>query len=84
MERIDLADHPHERLRSWESGEPGHWQHHTLEIGRLADGRWYASRTSRRGTHTWAAHTERAVCDAATSWMKRIGRDWRETTEQDA
>jgi hypothetical protein len=84
MDRIDLADHPHQRQRCWESGERGHWRHALLELGTLGDGRWYASRARRCRVDTWAAQTERQAAEAVEAWMRRLGTDWRETTGQDA
>jgi hypothetical protein len=84
MERIELADHPHQRHRAWESGERGHWRHVLLELGQLSDSRWFASRVRRRRVDTWAAHTERQAAEAVESWMRRLGTGWRETTGQDA
>lgn len=84
MERIELADHPHERHRVWESGDRGHWRHQLLELGVLDDGRYYAAQTSRRGTRAWAGHTERQVADAVEAWTRRLGSGWHETTDQDA
>jgi hypothetical protein len=84
MDRIELADHPHRRLRSWESGERGHWRHVTVELGVLDGGRWYVAQTSRRGTKAWQAQTERQACTAVEAWMRRLGTGWRETTGQDA
>jgi hypothetical protein len=84
MDRIDLADHPHQRQRCWELGERSHWRHVTVQVGELEDGRWYAAKTARRRTDAWAAHTERQACQAADAWMKRAGSGWRETTGQDA
>lgn len=84
MERIELAGHPHQRHRAWESGEPGHWRHIRLELGALDGGRWYAAQTTRRGAKAYAAHTERQVCTAVEAWMRRLGTGWRETTGQDA
>lgn len=84
VERIELADHPHQRHRAWESGDRGHWRHLLLELGTLGDGRHYAAQTSRRGTRAWAAHTERQVAEAVQAWMVRLGAGWRETTGSDA
>ena len=84
MDRIEVGDHPHRRLRSWESGERGHWRHVLLELGILEEGRWYASRARRHKVDTWAAHTERQAAEAVEAWMRRLGTGWRESTGQDA
>lgn len=84
MERIELGEHSHQRLRTWESGRPGHWRYVHLEVGTLERGGWYAARTTRRGLEAWSALTERQVCQAADAWMRRINADWCETTGLDA
>jgi hypothetical protein len=83
MERIELADHPHQQHRRWELEQPGHWRHQLLEAGTLADDRWYVARTSRRGRQAWVAGTERQAAEAVEKWLRRLP-GCRETTGQDA
>ncbi len=84
VDRIELADCPHARLRCWESGEPGHWRHVLLEVGVLDDGRPYAAQTRGGRVLAWVGYDDRQVSTAVEKWMRRLGTGWRETTGQDA
>lgn len=54
MERVDLVwENGVDRQRRWVSGATQGWNHASVTFGRLADGRWFAHRTSpqARGDH---------------------------------
>ena len=86
MERVDL-DHEYGKVRHQRWGNGWEWGPYAthIEVGQLADGRWYAWRYGRyagwRDTRQGACvytgqHAERLARGTARRWMRTIGGDW--------
>lgn len=66
------------RVRAWSTGNPAGHTYRRVEIGTLADGRWFA-RDSRRAGGAYVVATERAACDLADRWMATSRQEWTRT-----
>lgn len=86
MERINLDELAGVvRVRAWATGAPASWKYAEVAVGTIpAEGypdgvRWWASRAGQRWSGAWLADDERQACEAADSWMRRRGGEWRPT-----
>lgn len=77
MNRIDLDGLAHTVERVWVA-QPIQGRHPVIRIGKLADGRWYASRDDgHRWTGTWACGDELQAEAAAHHWSVLSRLRWR-------
>lgn len=86
MERVDLAQLRHALRQRWRSG--GEWDELAakVEVGTLADGRWYAriyagTAVMPGGLKTCAysgPHAEWYARGTARRWMRTVGGEWTE------
>jgi hypothetical protein len=78
VDRGEPVDLVHEyglrRVQRWRTGAHGTWREEHVEVGQLADGRWYASR---RG-EARAYPTEAQARQVAAQLMAAAGGTWRD------
>jgi hypothetical protein len=65
------------RVRAWACGHDGASDYRRVEVGHLADGRWWV-RDSRQSGGAYVVGAERAARDLAAGWMS-AGGSWRPT-----
>lgn len=82
MEKVELTALEHSVERMWVA-QPAQGRQPVIRLGRLVDGRWWASRDGFTGTGAWAFTDELQAETAAHRWSERSGLRWRSAALDD-
>ena len=83
MDRIELSELEHSVERVWVA-QPVQGRQQVISLGRLADGRWWASKDDGgRRVLAWVFGDELGAEAAAHRWSERSGLRWRQQQPAD-